>query len=1065
MAVLKTQLTTMAKTKAEARRLASVGNDRGWKVVAGKVVGKGKKPSYGILFQQKPKRERLKDGTLFEPVAAYASRKPNPLPQTGHTLVQLTFDDVPRSRARRSAAVRANPVSPKSGFIYRVTYDAWDEEALEAGDTDDKGWKVEQTEPYDTLDELLRNASREASWVSWGDSHPSASSSITSEGEYENRTGLQTYYTLFIERTDGKPLTTEQLKKIDKTLGLKGRFDARTHKSTTKGRAKSKPNPTGSDQFMRQVMTGALTKKVKDGGIYFAQNVEGRPLSVGPYKRAGSRPSFAIFMGNTPVVIGSAGDAVAHFMALAKPGTIHPSPSTKDVFENPVCGCGGVTQENPLPRGWRTPVRPAPGAAAVDWAKVAEIVNSQIGSKTDEIYASPSKRALKWFQRYEYPRSSAHSISRTEARQRLEWVGIKLDALVEEAINASFGEYAMNPTRQVPEKVEQYYQEAMQQPGMIEAQAWAIAWSRYCKYTEPASSHCKLHRSEYFPGKGGKGSEAAHKCKPVVIELERAEGMNAPERVTLRPGAAGTNLYKQADKALKEMAMRMRAQDMNKTDFLVEFEGGRSYEGRIDLSRAWVRSEDIAAHIKTHVTFMAGKGAPGNMSPSRYAAFLASVDKEGQARAYALDLLENCDLGPSRPSLPVKLDRDPRPLPELQGGKKPSSRRPSGTVRSPGKKASKGKSGAAVGDQLAGGLADAGPPIGVDPKQVEMGIKVEMEHTSNTDIAREIAYDHLTEDPDYYTKLATIEDENRGKFEIQLQRFLQFFAKRLDHHRVNSRMVGIEREPGRVRVFTQPIAGGPEVAAFFVDSSTGEIYRAQSSTQPMFGVVGNVLDLTSYIYAVDDKVIEISAWALSLGPTATEQKVSSDVQQLRRGTASKPDDAAWRSITVGQTLQSDKWRIHRYMTSLRITDLTNAGKRGKKVTELVLTNPDENLIRKVLAAAKSGVSLESMKEILPAEPMVTTYRGIDVEPAETEHVGVTGKDFSLSASPTDFTIAENDVNMTRIIPPMTAPKTATKKFYEWAKANRNKIAAMDTGDLRQALRQAGIRYHQYCAMD
>lgn len=43
-------------------------------------------------------------------------------------------------------------------------------------------------------------------------------------------------------------------------------------------------------------------------------------------------------------------------------------------------------------------------------------------------------------------------------------------------------------------------------------------------------------------------------------------------------------------------------------------------------------------------------------------------------------------------------------------------------------------------------------------KQVEKGIKVEQEHTSNLDVAREIALDHLGEDPNYYFKLKKMEE-------------------------------------------------------------------------------------------------------------------------------------------------------------------------------------------------------------------------------------------------------------------------------------------------------------------
>lgn len=44
-------------------------------------------------------------------------------------------------------------------------------------------------------------------------------------------------------------------------------------------------------------------------------------------------------------------------------------------------------------------------------------------------------------------------------------------------------------------------------------------------------------------------------------------------------------------------------------------------------------------------------------------------------------------------------------------------------------------------------------------RQLKKGTKVEMEHTDNKKIAKEIAMDHLTEDPNYYNKLAKIHRE------------------------------------------------------------------------------------------------------------------------------------------------------------------------------------------------------------------------------------------------------------------------------------------------------------------
>jgi hypothetical protein len=45
----------------------------------------------------------------------------------------------------------------------------------------------------------------------------------------------------------------------------------------------------------------------------------------------------------------------------------------------------------------------------------------------------------------------------------------------------------------------------------------------------------------------------------------------------------------------------------------------------------------------------------------------------------------------------------------------------------------------------------------VDSKELKMGIKVEMEHTINKELAKKIALDHLAENPKYYTRLKKIE--------------------------------------------------------------------------------------------------------------------------------------------------------------------------------------------------------------------------------------------------------------------------------------------------------------------
>jgi hypothetical protein len=88
-------------------------------------------------------------------------------------------------------------------------------------------------------------------------------------------------------------------------------------------------------------------------------------------------------------------------------------------------------------------------------------------------------------------------------------------------------------------------------------------------------------------------------------------------------------------------------------------------------------------------------------------------------------------------------------------------------------------------DKIPGGLAQGktlediakkhieGKRMGIRPmmvflkKQLEKGVKIEMEHTTDENIAEEIAMDHLWEDPKYYDKLEKVEI-NEGKYHDKL---------------------------------------------------------------------------------------------------------------------------------------------------------------------------------------------------------------------------------------------------------------------------------------------------------
>lgn len=73
-------------------------------------------------------------------------------------------------------------------------------------------------------------------------------------------------------------------------------------------------------------------------------------------------------------------------------------------------------------------------------------------------------------------------------------------------------------------------------------------------------------------------------------------------------------------------------------------------------------------------------------------------------------------------------------------------------------------------NKVPGGLADGmnledlAQKHGIDLEELECefekGLKVEAEHSYNKDVQTEIVMDHLFEDPYYYEKLATIENED-----------------------------------------------------------------------------------------------------------------------------------------------------------------------------------------------------------------------------------------------------------------------------------------------------------------
>ena len=59
------------------------------------------------------------------------------------------------------------------------------------------------------------------------------------------------------------------------------------------------------------------------------------------------------------------------------------------------------------------------------------------------------------------------------------------------------------PRGSIPDAVERYVREIRRQsPHYPEQKVWAVAWSRFCRYKDPGSRHCRRRsRALYFPGR------------------------------------------------------------------------------------------------------------------------------------------------------------------------------------------------------------------------------------------------------------------------------------------------------------------------------------------------------------------------------------------------------------------------------------------------------------------------------------------------------------------------------------------------------------------------------------
>lgn len=93
---------------------------------------------------------------------------------------------------------------------------------------------------------------------------------------------------------------------------------------------------------------------------------------------------------------------------------------------------------------------------------------------------------------------------------------------------------------------------------------------------------------------------------------------------TLKGSVHGGRVWEQMQSIVDGIS-DLPAEGYYKLRFEVTFEDQSTFSGTLCLD-AHRRNNDIAAHVRAHCEFMAGRNRPEHLSPERYQRFLANVD-------------------------------------------------------------------------------------------------------------------------------------------------------------------------------------------------------------------------------------------------------------------------------------------------------------------------------------------------------------------------------------------------------------------------------------------------------
>lgn len=273
-------------------------------------------------------------------------------------------------------------------------------------------------------------------------------------------------------------------------------------------------------------------------------------------------------------------------------------------------------------------------------------------------------------------------------------------------------------------------------------------------------------------------------------------------------------------------------------------------------------------------------------------------------------------------------------------------------------------------------------------------------------------------------------------------------------------------------------------------------YSVQMHSQPFITATGEGYKDKYFLSAPDGRRVGISGYD-SLA--AAKRARTADAKKTRAARKSpksppKPGSMAIKSPAIGKIVTTPVLRLRRSTYGLLITELKNAGKRGKKVrTASWYATGTTRLPRepvRYIANAKSfgdavGYIRDWMSERNPTtrpatgawapievaggtELQLDSKRGIDEEPPGVKRYDFATPHMVVDVQHQDFSIRDlrDKANLPVMIPPIkTGKRKAIKAMYEFVGANLKRIKKLTFLEFRRELDEHDIRYHHFLSMD